>query len=220
MAGKYKLGVKVEEKTPCTTNVQIAIKFASQINRSLEEHAQSLQKLDQQGEIPEKLYAPIQDFFAIVIQSSDQYNPSLKQITKNHLKQLFLLKSTAESFEVAINQKLKKSSTGNRKTLHILHQLIFDVHLFIQKLDLTHNSYKPGTRPNVRPVNWLLRADIHDLILEHQSKFGEGQYPHLRAAQIRAKEKEHQLPDRTYREIKTMHKNGTLFHYIQPNKRQ
>jgi hypothetical protein len=110
MAGKYKLGVKVKEKTPSVTTVQIAIKFANQMNSSLEEHAEYLQRLDQKGEIPEKLYAPIQDFFAIVIRSSDQYKTGLNHLTKNHLKKILLLKSVAENFEVAMNQNLNKKS--------------------------------------------------------------------------------------------------------------
>ena len=92
--------------------------------------------------------------------------------------------------------------------------------LFIQNQEKTHNSYTPGKSPNVRPVNWSLREDVHNHIREHQSKFGADQYPNLNAAQSRAKTKGHQLSERTYREIKTMHKNGTLFYYIQPNKRQ
>jgi hypothetical protein len=216
----YKSGIKVIEKNSSATKVQIATAIANQMNRALENHAKSLRHLDSQTEIPKKLYGPIQDFFKIIIRASDQYKPSLKQLTTNHLKQTQALKLAAENFESLTSRTLSRSNTGGYKLLTVLRLLVSDVNYFIQQQEMTHHSYTPGMSPNTRPVNWSLREDVHAHIIEYQSKFGFGKYPNLNAAQIRAQKNGHQLPERTYRDIKTMHMNGTLFHYIQKRKRQ
>ena len=220
MAGKYRSGIKVKEKNSAPTKVQIATIFANQMNRALEAHATSLKQLDSQTAIPKKLHSPIQVFFGIVIQASDQYKPNLKQLTTTHLKQTQALRLAARNFEILTYRTLSKSNTGGTKLAHVLRNLIADVHHFIQQQEMTHHSYTPGMSPNVRRVNWQLREDVHAHIIEYQSKFGFEKYPNLNAAQTRAQKNGHQLPERTYREIKTMHKNGTLFHYAQARKRQ
>lgn len=220
MAGKYRSGIKVKEKNSVPTKVQIATAFADQMNRALDTHATSLQQLDSQAAIPKILHAPIQVFFGIVIQASDQYKPNLKQLTTTHLKQTQALRLAARNFEILTNRTLSKSKAGATKLAQVLRNLISDVLYFIQQQEMTHHSYTPGMSPNVRRVNWSLREDVHAHIIEHQSKFGFGRYPNLNAAQTRAQKNGHQLPERTYREIKTMHKNGTLFHYAQARKRQ
>lgn len=220
MAGKYKSGIKVKEKNAPPSKVQIATAFADQMNRALDSHATYLQQLDSQTAIPNKLRASIQGFFGIVIQTSDQYKPNLKQLTTKHLKQTQALRLAARNFESLTNRTLSKSNAVGTKLIQALRDLISDVHHFIQQQEMTHHSYTPGMSLNVRPVNWELREDVHAHIIEHQSIFGFGKYPNLNAAQIRAQKNGHQLPPRTYREIKTMHKNGTLFHYAQTRKRQ
>uniref|UniRef100_UPI004048E994 hypothetical protein n=1 Tax=Limnohabitans sp. TaxID=1907725 RepID=UPI004048E994 len=220
MTGKYKSGIKVITKLPNITKVQIATAFAAQINNSLEEHAKSLQVLAIQSEIPEELYGPIQDFFEIVIQSSDQYDLSLKQLKTDQLKKMQALKSAAEIFGNLIFRKMEKTITKGGKLSPVICQLIADVNHFIQQLEMTHHSYTPGMSTNTRPVNWSLREAVYSHILEHQLKLGVGKYPNLNAAQLRARNLGHHLSDRTYREIKALHKEGTLFHYTQPRKRQ
>jgi len=220
MTGKYKSGVKVAAKEAAVTKVQIAAAFARQMNASLENHAKSLQDLDTQSEVPKELYTPIQDFFANVIQASDQYKPNLKQLTTKILKKTLVLKSAVENLQGLTTKQINQPTTGERKLIPVLRQLMSDVDHFIRQQEMTHDSYTPGKNPNTRPVNWSIRKAVYDHILDHQSKFGAGRYPNLNAAQIRARSNGHQLSDRTYREIKTMHKDGTLFHYIQPRKRQ
>jgi hypothetical protein len=220
MAGKYKLGIKVKEKNSVPTKVQIATAFADQMNRALDTHAASLQQLDSQTAIPKKLHAPIQVFFGIIIQASDQYKPNLKQLTTKHLKKTQSLRVAAINFERLTNGTLNKSNTRNTKLELVLLNLISDVTHFIQQQEMTHHSFTPGASPNARPVNWALREHVHAHIIEYQSKFGFGKYPNLNAAQIRAQKNGCELPARTYREIKTMHRSGTLFHYIQKRKRQ
>jgi hypothetical protein len=220
MAGKYRSGIKVKEKDSVPTKVQFATAFADQMDRALDTHAASLQQLDSQTAIPKKLHTPIQVFFGIVIHASDQYKPNLKQLTTTHLKKTQALRLAATNFESFTNRTLSKSNAGGTKLIQVLRDLISDVHHFIQQQEMTHHSYTPGMSLNVRPVNWALREDVHAHIIEHQSIFGFGKYPNLNAAQIRAQKNGHQLPPRTYREIKTMHKNGTLFHYAQTRKRQ
>lgn len=220
MTGIYKSGVKVAAKEAAVTKVQIAAAFATQMNASLENHAKSLQNLDMQSEVPKALYTPIEDFFASVIQSSDQYTPNLKQLTTKMLKKTLDLKSAVEKLHGLTTRQINQPTTGGRKLFTVLQLLMSDVDHFIQQQEMTHDSYTPGKNPNTGPVNWSIRKAVHDHILDHQSKFGVGHYPNLNAAQIRARSNGHQLSDRTYREIKTMHTNGTLFHYIQPKKRQ
>lgn len=216
MTGKYKSGIKVDTKAPPISKVQIAAVFAAQINNSLVAHAMSLQDLDAQSEIPKELYNPIQDFFAKVIESSDQYKRSLKQINTTHLKKTQALISHVQNFETLMTLTLSKSTADEGKLLPVIRQLISDVHHFVEQQGRTHNSYVPGMSPNTRPVNWSLREAVCSHILEYQSIVGAGKYPNLNAAQLRARSNGHQLSDRTYREIKAMHKDGTLFHYIQP----
>jgi hypothetical protein len=215
MTGKYKSGIKVIEKRTLITKVQIATNSAKQINNSLESHAKSLQELDAQSEIPKLLYTPIQDFFAIVIQSSDQYKTSLKQINTNHLKQTQALKSAAENLETLMNEAVDKSITKKTKLILVIRQLTSDVLYFIKQQEMTHHSYSPGMRPNTAPVNWALRTAVYEHILAHQEKFGVGTYPNLNVAKRHASKNEHTLSERTYRDIKRLHKGGTLFHYMQ-----
>jgi hypothetical protein len=220
MAITYKSGIKVKEKDSTPTKVHVASVFANQMNRALESYADSLQQLNAKAEVPKKLYLPIQAFFGAIIPVSDQYKPTLKQLTTNHLKKTQALKLYAENFESLANRALSRSKTADSKLLLVLHQLISDVHHFIQQQEMTHYSYTPGMSPNVRPVNWGLREAVNVHIIEHQKKFGTDQYPNLNAAQLRARSSGHTLSDRTYRELKTMHGNGTLFNYAQTRKRQ
>jgi hypothetical protein len=220
MAGTYKSGVKVKEKNSVHSKVQIATAFANQLNQALKLRAKSLRHLDAESAIPQKLYVPIEKFFETVIQASDQYKPSLKQLTTNHLKKTKALALSAEYFEIIANKALSKSNKGDRKLLVVLQNLISDVYHFIKQQEMTHHSYTLGMSPNTRPVNWELREAVNAHIIEHQKKFGETEYPNLNAAQIRARASGHKLSGRTYREIKSMHENGTLFHYVQARKRQ
>jgi len=220
MEGKFKSGQRVVAKAPVVTKVQIAARYAARLSTNLEFHAKSLQTLDTQSEIPAELYTPIRDFFAAVIESSDQYRPSLKQLTKKHLKKTQDLRSAIERLEKLTIKSMDQKREMESKLYTVLQELVSDVHHFIRMQSMTHESYTPGTSPNVGPVNWSLRQVIYDHITEYQSEFGSRKYPNLNAAQIRAKKSGHKLPERTYREIKLMHKNGTLFDYIQPIKRQ
>jgi hypothetical protein len=219
MAGKYKSGIQVQDKTPEVTKVQFAQAFATQLNWSLAINAQSLQQLDAEGEVSSELYGRIQDFFSLAITTSDMYSPSLRKLQAAHLKGLQTLKIASEDFEKLATPPLQQEPIVSIRLLSVLKELITDVLHFVQQVEMTYDSFTPGKKPNVRPVNWPLRLAVNSHIEEHQKTAGAGKYPNLNAAQTRAKKNEHVLSDRTYREIKKMHKNGTVFHYVQPRKR-
>ena len=220
MAGKYKSGIQVQDKTPEVTKVQFAQAFATQLNWALAIHAQSLQQIEAEDDISIELCGKIQDYFSLVTTTSDMYTPSLRKLQAAHLKGLQDLKIASENFEKLGTTTLQQEPIVSIKLLPVIEELISDVLHFIHQVEMTYYLFTPGTRPNVRPVNWPLRLAVNSHIEEHQKTAGAGKYPNLNAAQTRAKKKEHDLSERTYREIKTMHKNGTVFHYVQPRKRQ
>lgn len=143
MTGKYKSGVKVAAKEAAVTKVQIAAAFARQMNASLENHAKSLQDLATQSEVPKELCTPIQDFFANVMQASDQYKPNLKQLTTKILKKTLVLKSAVENLQGLTTKQINQPTTGERKLIPVLRQLMSDVDHFIPHAlyprDLAHN---------------------------------------------------------------------------------
>ncbi len=220
MAGKYKSGIQVQDKTPEVTKVHFAKRSAVILNRELAIHAQSLQQIEAEDDISSELCGKIKDYFSLVITTSDMYPPSLQKLQAAHLKGLQALKIASENFEKLGTTTLQQEPIVSIKLLPVIEELISDVLHFIHEEEKTYDSFTPGKRPNVRPVNWPLRLAVNSHIEEHQKTAGAGKYPNLNAAQTRAKKNEHDLSERTYREIKTMHKNGTLLHYVQPRKRQ
>lgn len=216
MTGIYKSGVRVATKASTPANVEFAAAFAAQIICALERHAKVLRALKANDSVPNRLYGPIQDLFGIAVKASIQYSNSLKHLTGRHLKQTQDLTRATIAFELLFTDNTFKQEPTSKRLLVVLRSLTAHTRHFVRQIELTHHSFRPGARPNIRPVNWSLRCHVLVHIEEHQAKYGLGIYPNLNAAQIRARKEGHRLSDRTYRALKNMHKRGTLLHYTQP----
>ena len=146
--------------------------------------------------------------------ASSSYGNGPKHLTDRHLKPIRDLGTAINKFELFMCGTTCKQEPPKKRLIVALRSLVVHTRYFVRQIEMTHGSFTPGLRPNIRPVNWPLRCDVLAHIEEYQARYGLGKYPNLNAAQIRARGKGQS--DRTYRALKNMHKQGTLLHYIQP----
>jgi len=191
--------------------------FAFQLHKSLQERAFELLHLHDSFGLSIVVQNNILDFYSLINEKNLLIWNSNKVIVKEVLSRANEIKNPLKEFCIEIESLAPQTLTG-LLLLCIIDELIEDVKHYIRSIQITYHIkavvHGRIKIPN-RPTNVKAKILFNSIILEHQENFGLGLYPKTKEIKRLLIVAECNVPERTLRDWKKQHIQGTLMHFIQ-----